>query len=70
MLRHLRLDEKGGLVQIDAAGDELGRSFARPGAQLSRILAHRDGVHVRDEEERVVVILGFHPVDQGSEIIS
>jgi hypothetical protein len=70
MLGDLRLNEQGGLVQVDARCQILGGSHAGSLGYLSRVLRRGNRVHVRDEEECFVLILDLDPIDQCAQVVA
>ena len=70
MLGDLALVEHDVLLGIDAAGDEGGGDLARRLRQLGRILPHRDGVHVDDAIDAVVLLLQRNELHDRAEVVA
>ena len=68
--RHLALVEDDMLAGIDAGRQERRRHLAGLGAQLGRVLPHRDRMQVHDAEDAVMVALQAHPVADGAQVIA
>jgi hypothetical protein len=67
---HVRLDEEGGALDVDAGGEVL-RGGA-PGAPLQgfRVLGHGDGVQVDHAVDGIVLILEGDPVHERAEVVA
>ena len=59
---HLALHEDRRPLGVDAGREELGDGDEGALAQQLRVVGHRDRVQVRDEEERIEVVLQGHPL--------
>ena len=71
---HLRLVEQDRAFWIDPARHQRGRHFQRRALQLGRIVRHREGVQIGEEEQAFLTvshrILHRHPVADRTEIIA
>ena len=56
--------------RIDAAGEQKRHEFKRPSLKISRVLRHRDGVKIRQEEKGLVGRLQLDPLFHGADIVA
>ena len=67
---HLRLDEERRALRVDAQRDELCGARDGAAAQLLRVLLNGDRVQIRDEVERVVVVLQVDPLFDRPQVVT
>src|ERR1700693_475077 len=70
MFRDPRLHEQSAFRRIEARREQRQRHVGRAGAQVSRLVRNGDRVVVDDAEERLILVLQFNPVLDGSEVVS
>ncbi len=70
MLGDLALVEDDVFLGVDAAGEEGGGDLPRRLRQLGRVLPHRDGVHVDDAIDAIVLVLQRDELHDGAEIVA
>ena len=61
VLGHMALNEHDVLLGVQAAGNILGKLCHGPAAQLRRVLANGDGMHIHDAIDAIIFILQVHP---------
>ena len=70
----LRLVEQDAPVRIDPAGDHGRGHFQRAAVQFGRIVRHRNGMQVGEEEQALLavlhIVLHAHPVADRPEVIA
>ena len=70
VLGHMGLNEDDALLGVQTTGDKLGEEFHALAAQVSRVLADGDGVHVGHAVQGVVVILKSDPVAHSAQVVA
>ena len=70
MLGDVGLHEQGGLLRVDPEGEELGGTADGAGTQFLRILVDGDGVQIRDEVERLELVLQVDPLLQRTQVVA
>ena len=70
MLRHLALDEEDALFQVDAHGQQQGVGLQHVLAQGGGLLAHGDGVEVRQAVDAFVIFLQADEILQGPQVVA
>ena len=70
VLGYVGLHEQGGLLRVDPESEELGGTPDGAGAQFLGILVDGDGVEVRDEVERLELVLQVDPLLQRTQVIA
>ena len=70
VLRHLALDEEDALFQVDAHGQQQGVGLQHVLAQGGGLLAHGDGVEVRQAVDAFVIFLQADKILQGPQVVA
>ena len=70
VLRHLALDEEDALFQVDAHGQQQGVGLQHVLAQGGGLLAHGDGVEVRQAVDAFVIVLQADKILQGPQVVA
>ncbi len=70
VLRHLALDEKDALLQVDAHGQQHGVAIQHVFPQGGGLLPDGDGVQVRQAVNALVLILQAHEILQGPQVVA
>ena len=66
----MTLDEQRIIDRAHACGNHAGGHFTGGAYEFSRILPNRDGVHVDNAKQALVILLQRHPVANGAQIIA
>jgi hypothetical protein len=70
VLRHVRLDEHGTFLRVEAGREQRDRHIDRAAAEIRWLVRHGDGVVVDDAEDAFVAMLKLDPILHRPEVVA
>jgi hypothetical protein len=70
VLGHVRLDEHGADLGVEATGEQDGRDLQGAVGQLAVVVGQGDGVQVDHHVERLEVVLHLHPLAERPDVVA